>query len=142
MDLAELLRSKNVKVQEMPQEGPRLREQWESGFASHLSEGEKNNIYIRDCDGYGGFLWHLFSYGRRECLEGDAADEAFQQAADNACYIFYQHSDKALIVETLAGVTADVFLNEADIYVVDKRFGWTYVKTHETGWCGPYFCSR
>jgi hypothetical protein len=26
-----------------------------------------------------------------------------------------------------------------DIYVVDKKFNWTYVVTHETGWCGPYF---
>ena len=30
--------------------------------------------------------------------------------------------------------------NEEDVYVVDEDFRWTYVHTHEDGWCGPYFC--
>lgn len=28
----------------------------------------------------------------------------------------------------------------SDVYIVAKDFSWTYVRTHETGWCGPYFC--
>jgi hypothetical protein len=31
---------------------------------------------------------------------------------------------------------------EYDIYVVDREFNWTFVKTHETEWCGPYFSRR
>jgi len=26
--------------------------------------------------------------------------------------------------------------------IVAKDFSWTYVKTHENGWYGPYFCYR
>jgi hypothetical protein len=30
--------------------------------------------------------------------------------------------------------------NEWDVYVVAKDFSWTYVRTHERDYCGPYFC--
>jgi len=29
-----------------------------------------------------------------------------------------------------------------DMYIVDKQFRWTFVITHETGWCGPYFSPK
>ena len=57
-------------------------------------------------------------------------------------YIFYQHSDYALIVKKANLFTADDLIDETDIYIVDKEFNWTYVKTHETGWCGPYFSRK
>ncbi|WP_082615037.1 DUF4275 family protein [Paenibacillus sp. Soil787] len=46
------------------------------------------------------------------------------------------------MVENLSRITADELMDEADIYVVDKEFNWTYVITHETGLCGPYFSSK
>jgi hypothetical protein len=54
------------------------------------------------------------------------------------CCVFFQHSDNALLLEGTAdmepgGLPAD------DIYVTDKGFNWTYVRTHET-MCGPYSC--
>ena len=30
--------------------------------------------------------------------------------------------------------------NEWDVYIVAKDFSWTYVRTHERDYCGPYFC--
>jgi hypothetical protein len=54
------------------------------------------------------------------------------------CFIFYQHSDYALIVENAQQITADDFMDEEDIHIVDKNFTWTFVKTHERA-CGPYF---
>jgi len=59
-----------------------------------------------------------------------------------SCYIFYQHSDFAIIIEEADTVNASDFMNEFDIYITDKEFSWTYVRTHETGWCGPYFSRR
>lgn len=44
-----------------------------------------------------------------------------------------------LIIENATKLMIDDILEEADIYIVDKEFRWTYVKTHETGYCGPYF---
>ena len=29
-----------------------------------------------------------------------------------------------------------------DVYIVAKDFSWTYVRTHEIGLCGPYFCEK
>ena len=40
----------------------------------------------------------------------------------------------------ITSVSLDALAGQ-DVYIVAKDFSWTYVKTHETGWCGPYFCT-
>lgn len=141
MDMVELLRSKKAKVIEIPKWGVYLRKQWESSFVNHLSDKEKKSIYLYDEDGFSGYLWHVFSYEKRKCLKDEQADIAFNKESKQSCYVFYQHSDDAYILENASSLKANDFLNEEDVYVVDKGFKWTYVRTHETGWCGPYFCS-
>jgi hypothetical protein len=142
MDLVDLLRNKKVRVREIPRWGTYLRTQWENHFANHLSEDEKKSIYLFDYNGACGYLWHVFSYEKKGCLKEEQADKAFNKERKSACYVFYQHSDDALIVENASSFTAYDLINEYDIYVVDKEFNWTYVKTHETGWCGPYFSRK
>ncbi|MCM3092839.1 MULTISPECIES: DUF4275 family protein [unclassified Cytobacillus] len=142
MDLAESLRSKKVKVKEIPKWGAYLRKQWEDSFADHLSDNDKRSIYFYDEDGFCGYLWHVFSYERRKCLKEEEADIAFNKEVKKYCYIFYQHSDNALILEHASSLTARDFAEQEDIYVVDKEFNWTYAVTHETGWCGPYFSRK
>lgn len=142
MELIDILKSKKVKVIERQKWGAFLRKQWEDNFASHMSATEKKAIYLYDTDGFCGYLWHLFSYEKRDCLKGEEAEQAFNDEYKNSCYIFYQHTDDTLILEEAAVFNANDLLNETDVYVVDKEFSWTYVKTHETGWCGPYFSRR
>lgn len=142
MDLAESLRSKKVIVKEIPKWGAYLRKQWEDSFADHLSDNDKRSIYFYDEDGFCGYLWHVFSYERRKCLKEEEADIAFNKEVKKYCYIFYQHSDNALILEHASSLTARDFAEQEDIYVVDKEFNWTYAVTHETGWCGPYFSRK
>jgi hypothetical protein len=77
-----------------------------------------------------------------DCLKGDKAEQALNNEVKNNCYIFYQNSDYALIHENASKLIANDLKNELDIYVVDKGFNWTYVKTHETGWFGPYFSRK
>ncbi|WP_134701081.1 DUF4275 family protein [Ammoniphilus sp. YIM 78166] len=139
MDIVHCLSNKKVRVKEIPKWGAYLRKQWEDQFASHMSYEEKKSIYLFDHGGACGYLWHLFSYGKKDCLKEGNAEEAFNLEPKNTCYVFYQHSDDALILENALLLAADDLTNETDIYVVDKEFTWTYVKTHETGWCGPYF---
>ena len=79
---------------------------------------------------------------KRDCLQGEQADIAFNRESKKFCYVFYQHFDDAFILENASSLNANDFLNEEDVYVVDKEFNWTYVKTHETGWCGPYFSQK
>ena len=142
MDLVTLLRSKKIKVTEIDKWGTYLRKRWEDYFADHLSDKEKKSIYLHLEDWYSGYLWHIFSYEKRNCLKEEQADIAFNKRTKKFCYVFYQHSDDAFILEKASSLNVNDFLNEEDVYVVDKEFNWTYVKTHETGWCGPYFCQK
>ncbi|KAA0965230.1 DUF4275 family protein [Sporosarcina sp. ANT_H38] len=143
MDLVNRLKDKQVQVREIPGWGPYVRQQWEGNFADHLSHEEKEEIYLYYNGFACGYLWHVFSFEKRDCLKESRADEAFNNAPKNACYVFYQNSDYALIIENATLVTAGDFVkkddfDEGDIYVVDKDFTWTYVNTHEAS-CGPYF---
>ena len=143
MDIVNRLKDKNVKVKEIPGWGSYLRKQWEDSFANHLSYKEKEEIYLYENGVACGYLWHVFSYEKLDCVKGDQANQPFNDIPKNACYVFYQDSDYALIIEGASIVTASDFMgkddfDEGDIYVVDKEFTWTYVNTHETS-CGPYF---
>ncbi|NRS49525.1 DUF4275 family protein [Brevibacillus sp. HB2.2] len=142
MKLADRMKEKNTKTTELSIWGPYLREEWEKHFASHLTEEDKERIFLKNKDGYQGYLWHLFSYKLRDCLEREEADEAFQQVAHESYYVFYQLSNEVLILENAARFSVADLEKEYDVYVVDKDFTWTYVKTHETKWCGPYFCKK
>jgi hypothetical protein len=139
MDLVEKLLNKNIRLTELQAWGVYLRFQWESSFAGGVSTAEKEKIYMHDSDGACGYLWHLFSWKKAECLEGDRADEAFSREDKNGCYLFYQHCDEALLLEDASALQVCDLLEEEDVYVTDRQFRWTYVRTHETGWCGPYF---
>lgn len=136
IDLVSSLRSKKVKVTEIPKWGTYLRKKWEDHFTSHLNMDEKKSIYLGD------FLWHIFSYEKRHCLQEEQTDLAFNKVSKKSCYVFYQHSDDAFILEKATLLTADDLVYEEDVYVVDKGFNWTYVRTHETGLCGPYFSRK
>jgi hypothetical protein len=142
MEIFQMLKNKKIKATEIPKWGTYLRKQWEHNFANHLTDEEKKSIYLSDEDGCCGYLWHLFSYEKKICLKEMQAEKAFDDEQKNSCYVFYQHSDYALILENASKIKAEDLLNEADAYVVDKEFTWTYVITHETGVCGPYFSRK
>lgn len=142
MEIAKILKNKKINVTEIPKWGIFLRKQWEDSFAYHVSSKEKEEISLHDDGGYCGYLWHLFSYKKKDCLMEQEATKAFNAEPKSDCFIFYQHTDFALILEQAASLTSDDLQNEFDIYVTDKEFNWTYVKTHETGWCGPYFSRK
>lgn len=146
MDIVNQLKSKNVLVREIPGWGPYLRHQWEHHFANHLTFKEKEEIHLYYNGWAHGYLWHIFSYNRRDCLKEMQANGAFNNVSKNTCYVFYQNSDYALIIENATHLTASDFVekgdfDESDIFVVDKEFTWTYVNTHEAS-CGPYFCTK
>ncbi|WP_025026083.1 DUF4275 family protein [Caldalkalibacillus mannanilyticus] len=142
MNIIYTLRSKKIKTQEIPKWGAYLRKRWEEEFVHHLSADEKKSIMLHDAGGACGYLWHIFSYEKKECLKEKEAQIAFNQERKESCYIFFQHLDFALLVENAALLTAEDLFNESDIYVTDKEFNWTYVNTHERDWCGPYFSRK
>lgn len=141
MKLTDILKSNQIKYKQIEKRGPYFRKKWEDAFIDNLSTKEKKAVYILNDDGSHGYLWHVFSYEKRECLTGNAAEEAFNNEIKNKCFIFYQHSDDVIVIENEEGFSATVLADGLNIYVVNEAFTWTFVKTHETGYCGPYFCS-
>ncbi|WP_307149292.1 DUF4275 family protein [Robertmurraya andreesenii] len=134
IDFVESLRSKKVKVIEIPKWGVYLRKLWEDSFANHLSEQVKKSIYLYDEDGCCGYLWHVFSYEKKNCLKEKEADTAFYHVPKQSCYIFYQHVDDAYILENASSLTADDVMNEEDVYIVDKEFnGFPKKVSHTQG---------
>lgn len=122
-----------------------IKNKWIEVFAGHLSEKErKSEIYMDN------YLWHLFSYEKRECLEGNNARNAFDKLKKNGYYVFFEdytykyelnkYKGKAFEVIDYNKLRAKDFNKQNDIYIVDKDFKWTYVNTHERDYCGPYFC--
>ncbi|MFJ7934926.1 DUF4275 family protein [Sporosarcina sp. NPDC096371] len=143
MDIVNRLKNKNVRIKEIPSWGSYLRHQWEERFAGHLSNEEKEEIGLHYNGFACGYLWHVFSYEKRGYVKEKQANEMFNNMPKHTCFVFYQHSDYAFIIENTSFVTAEDFVekddfDEGDIYVVDKDFTWTYVHTHEES-CGPYF---
>jgi len=97
---------------------------------------------------YGNLLWHVFSYEYVPCLEGDEARAEFDRIAYDKAIRFHDgYSGQITDVTETGKITAASLDKEhkhgaQDVKVVAESFSWTYAKTHETGWCGPYFCYR
>lgn len=142
MDILEKLSSRNIKFRVLPGKGDELRKKWEDSFVGHLSEEEKRKTHIWDVDGWGGYLWHVFSYKKREHLEKAEAEQAFNDLEKKVYYIFWEKSDDAILVEDGNVLKFCDLEDEYDIYVVGRDFEWTYVKTHEIVLCGPYFSEK
>ncbi|WP_343337539.1 hypothetical protein TPELB_25130 [Terrisporobacter petrolearius] len=122
-----------------------IKNKWIEVFAGHLTEKERI-----DEIGMDGYLWHVFSYEKRDCLEGNEARKAFDELRKRGYYIFFEdyvydyysseYENKVFEVFDGDKAKAKDFNKEDDIYIVDKYFRWTYVNTHERNWLGPYFC--
>ena len=130
---------KSVKYMEMSDEA--LMEKWLSTFG----KGVDKNIMEEHVTSYGNLLWHLFTWGEVPCLKGEDAKKAFDELQYEEAIRFYDgyagHIEKVSVIEKITAKAVDKD-KASDVYIVAKDFSWTYVRTHEEGWCGPYFCKR
>lgn len=135
------MKSKHTKFHEIPKWGRYLRGQWEASFADHLSNDEKEEIYLKS------FLWHLCSWGKVECYEKIDALKMFEEQPKTKCTIFYEFTDEAYLVENAKTLSImDLPYDRlhwyyGDIYVMDWHGKWTFMMTHESE-CGPYFIKK
>lgn len=115
---------------------------WLLHFAKDISEKEIQNHVVSN----GNMLWHVFSWEllpKESYLEGEKAKKAYDEMCE------YLKED-AIFIEPFEGKDAfSLTQKEAtsakldrytEIYAVGKDFSWTYIKTHEGDFCGPYFC--
>ena len=118
---------------------------WLAVFAEGISKKQ-----LEECMRCGHYIWHVFSFEllpEGTYLEGDEARKAYDSLS-------MEEREKALFIKPFAGKKPETFslkykdsgaeqLNQrTEIYAVAKDFSWTYIKTHEDGWCGPYFCRK
>lgn len=130
---------KSVKYTKLSDEA--LMEKWLFTFGKGVDK-KKMEEHVTS---YGNHLWHLFTWGEVPCLKGEDAREAFDALQYEEAIRFYDgyagHIEKASVIEKITAKAVDKD-KASDVYIVAKDFSWTYVRTHEEGWCGPYFCKR
>ena len=105
---------------------------WDSVFAKNISEETKHSIF------YEQLKWHIFSYEKQHCLNGDEARKAFDDVPKDELFVMYQFSPHVLKLSAAQDVVAADFDSQQDIYIFDRDYTWTYVHTHEEQ-CGPYY---
>ena len=93
-----------------------------------------SDIYIEE------YYWHMFSYKRRECLDGEMAVNAFNSEDLETVYIFFQQNNICYKLENAKALTDYDIRFFKDVYVTSEDFSKTFVITHESGMCGPYYC--
>ena len=129
---------KELEVIESRGTGVLLRKSWEKAFAGHLTEKEKEEIFLNQ------FLWHVCSWGKAVCAIGEEAAALFEKQEKDECTIFYQFVDDAYLLKNAKELTVSDLPYESrnmdrnDMYVMDANHTWTFIMTHEQQ-CGPYF---
>jgi len=114
-------------------------------WLSVFGKGVDKKLIEAHVTSYGNHLWHLFTWGNVPCLKGDEARAAFDALEYTEAIRFYDgyagHIEKISDVGKLSAKQLDKDRG-SDVYIVAKDFSWTYVRTHEIGWCGPYLCMK
>lgn len=117
---------------------------WLYAFARDVDKTFLETHVTAECN----FLWHIFSFEKVECLKEDEAREAFDSLAYEKAIRFHDGYGGVINDVTETGKISAKSLDKEkkrgalDVYIVAEDFSWTYVKTHENGWLGPYFCRR
>ena len=112
--------------------------QWLRHFARGLSKKDFEQ-YVK-----GQFIWHTFSFELvtpENLLIGDAAREAYNSKDKSQC-IFCEGLGGSGVTDKLTpknDTAENIDAEFLEFYVVAKDYSWTYIKTHEDDFAGPYF---
>lgn len=107
-----------------------IEEKWINSFGKDVSINDINQFVV----GSENYLWHIFSFKLVKCIEGKEAEKMFKNFMFKESIVFSENNGKIKLINK------NQLFDYDDIYITDKNFRWTYVKTHESD-CGPYFCS-
>ena len=93
----------------------------------------------------GNYIWHVFSWEllpRGSWLEGDAARKAFDAVDKTGAKYHKPFAPPGSPAPKYHSPSAADLDLKTEIYVIAADRSWTYIKTHEGDYCGPYFCRR
>ncbi|MBP3292559.1 MAG: DUF4275 family protein [Clostridia bacterium] len=141
--LYEFFPSRHIATIGLGVENRKLVQNWLDAFAADVPADILRDDVLKSCN----LLWHAFTWGERECLEGEEAKQAFDALDYTEAICFengYSIFDFPRIdnVHTVGKMTAADLEKYSDIYITAPDFSWTYVHTHEDPFCGPYFCRK
>ena len=96
-----------------------------------------------------GFLWHIFSFGLVQAMEGESAERIFDEQNKDRLILFFERSNDAYYLENAEKLTSDALnslewyggFSYADVYVIHPADRWAYVRTHEKT-LGPYYLDQ
>lgn len=129
-------------VRMTPSDEDDYRKKWFEKVVPADKQQRAIDSYCFDKDGYSGYLWHVFSYYILECIEGDNAKKIFDELRKQDAILLVNLGNDCVPsckMKNISGITAKEIDALSDVIFTDTNFEWTYVKTHETGLCGPYF---
>ena len=111
---------------------------WLKHFAYGISKREIEK-YVKS---NGDYIWHTFSWDlidKNKFLVGNDARDAYNKINKRGAIYIEWFEDKGTHDITQELNTAEALDKMTEVYVVASDFSWTYIKTHENDWCGPYF---
>ena len=114
-------------------------------WLSHFAEGVDKKMIKQHVTSDGNFLRHIFTWCEVPCLEGDEARKTFDALEyTEAIRATGGYSNRVKKCANVGKISAQDVDNDpaGDVYIVAKDYSWTYVRTHEEGLFGPYFCRR
>ncbi|MFP3156413.1 DUF4275 family protein [Lachnospiraceae bacterium ZAX-1] len=126
------VKSRGVEITKINQSIQAIKGKWIAKFAANVAHNIKQEIDLES------YLWHIFSFEIVVASCKKTAKRKFDQKEKDGVFLFYQFGNDVFFVKNAGSLKATDFDLEDDIYVVDEKFQWTYVKTHELQ-CGPYF---
>ena len=131
---SELLKERGLQF--IPVNDRSIKTKWTKLFAASVSKEDRKKVHFEQ------FRWHLFSFNLLEALTNDDARAAFDAEPKDTVYLFWQHTEKAYLVENAHLFKAEDFdhdfIPHPDFYLFNPERKWTYIHTHEI-MCGPYF---
>ena len=114
---------------------------WMSSFANGIDKKAIQKYVVST----GNYIWHIFSWKLLPLgsyLVGDAARQAYNNLSkeQRECALFIEpFEDGKSFSMSYRDSAAEKLDDYMEIYVAAADFSWTYIKTHEDDYCGPYF---
>ena len=114
---------------------------WMSSFAKGIDKKEIQKYVVST----GNYIWHIFSWKllpQGSYLVGDDARKAYNNLSEQQreCALFIEpFGDGKSFSMSSQDSAAEKLDDYTEIYVAAADFSWTYIKTHEGDYCGPYF---
>lgn len=107
---------------------------WYNAFASDVDE----QVMITRVLPVSCMPWHIFTFGEVKSIESKDIKNEFKKLDYIGAIVIIGYKDD--YIETrLESIDHffEIIKTHIDVYITDKKYNWTYVKTHESNF-GPY----